>query len=230
MAKKKAKPTVDLSEEPVRRILQELLAEFRQRDLGTQELVAHYKGLPPKVLKEFCCADGAVPEVDFDLALKELIAAELVKTGPMEMYDNKPGSGVMILGFYSKNEYSYLTQDGYKAAVKLGTARPSRMPTPHVHISGGTFHQSPIGVGENVIQTLNASAGIDEVIAQLRTEIEKVVTAPAKQEQAFAQLDALQQAPDKPSKLNRYFQIMGVLSDHITVLSPVLQLLLHKLS
>lgn len=168
-------------------------------------------------------------EVDYDLAFDELDAVGMVKTGPIEPYENDPSSSVFVMMLFSKKEYCYLTQEGYKAAVKLGPFRPTRPPAPRVHISGGTFHQSPIGIGDSVVQTLHASAGLDEVIAELRAGIAKAVTDQAKQREATDQLDALQQAPDKPSKLNRYFQIMGILSDHMTVLGPTLQVLLHKL-
>jgi hypothetical protein len=40
-----------------------------------------------------------------------------------------------------------------------------------VHISGGTFHQSPIGVGTKISQTVNISASSDELFSRLREEI-----------------------------------------------------------
>jgi hypothetical protein len=76
-----------------RLILSHLLSEFRERKLTTSDLQHSYKGLPPSELKDLCIANG-VCEVDYDLAMKELMGEGLVKTGPMRAYDNPPGSFV----------------------------------------------------------------------------------------------------------------------------------------
>jgi hypothetical protein len=140
---KERKTMVDLEDEAVKRILSALLAEFKQRKLGALDLDQGYEGLSPAYLKETCCNDGRVTEVDFDLAIKGLTDAEFVKTGPMKMYDNDPNSSVMIVAFYSANEFTYLAEAGYKLALKLNAVKAPRPSIPHVHISGGTFHHSP---------------------------------------------------------------------------------------
>ncbi len=152
MAKRSNKSTT--VGEPAKAILSVLLTEFREKGFGTGELRNTYRGLSPAALKS-ACVGGRLSDVDFDLAMSELDEGDLVKTGPMTAYENPPGSDVVILALYSKNEYSYLTEEGYKAAARLGVTRPPRLPVPNVHISGGTFHQSPIGVGTQVSQTIN---------------------------------------------------------------------------
>jgi hypothetical protein len=92
--------------------------------------------------------------VDYDLALKELEERKLVGTGPMAMYDNPRNSAVVVLAMFSKREYIYLKEEGYKMArdnpvnVKPATKQ-------NVHISGGNFYQSPIGIGGQVSQNIN---------------------------------------------------------------------------
>jgi hypothetical protein len=227
MAKKSTKsPTLD---ETARVILSLLLTEFRAKGLGMEELGNTYQGLSPTALKSTCCADGRISDVDFDLAMSDLDNADLVKTGPMEMYDNPPGSSVVVIGFYSKNEYSYLTEQGYKAATRLGIARPPGMSVPRVHISGGTFHQSPIGIGDQVAQTVNISASSDELFNRLREEIQERISDDKKRSDIIVQLDALEDAKDKPSRLERYTQLVGVIGDHVTVFGPLLTLLLQRL-
>jgi hypothetical protein len=156
---KKSKKSTTL-DEPAKTILSVLLTEFREKGFGMEELRNTYRGLSPAALKSTCCADGKLSDVDFDLAMSDLDEDDLVKTGPMAAYDNPPGSDVVILALYSKNEYSYLTEEGYKAATRLGVTRPPRMSVPNVHISGGTFHQSPIGVGTQVSQTVQQQHNI----------------------------------------------------------------------
>lgn len=218
MAKQKA-PTVNLEEEAVKRIFAALLTEFRQKGYGTEELHNGYEGLSPVALKEICSADGRVSEVDFDLAMKDLEQDDLVKTGPMEAYDNPPGSYVMVIALFSKNEYAYLTEKGYKAATRVKLARAAG--TQHVHISGN-FHQSPIGVGNHISQSVSISAASSEMFDRLREEIRTRIEDVPKRSEALVRLDALEAAPDRPSKLERYTQLVGVLGDHITVLSFLL--------
>jgi hypothetical protein len=55
-------------------ILSALLAEFREKNLGTEQLRDTYKGLSPTALRSTCCADERFSDVDFDLAMEELCA------------------------------------------------------------------------------------------------------------------------------------------------------------
>jgi hypothetical protein len=215
-------------DEAAERILSTLLAEFKQKGLGSDELQTTYQGLSPASLRSACHADG-ISDVDFDRAMKELDEGDLVKTGPMAVYNNPPGSLVTVVALYSKNEYSYLTEEGYKAATRLGT-KPPRISAPRVHISGGTFHQSPIGVGEQVSQTVNIQAGSEELLNRLREEILARVADEQRRSEIIMHLDALEDARDKPSMLERYNKLVGVIGDHVTVFGPLLTLILQRLT
>jgi hypothetical protein len=68
-----------------------------------------------------------------------------------------------------------------------------------------------------------------ELIERLRTEICKHIAVEEKRTDALAKLDELREAPDKPSKLDRYSQLMSVIGDHITVLGFLMHPLLQKL-
>jgi hypothetical protein len=225
MAKRPKTVTLD---DPAKRVLSVLLAEFQEKRFGAAELEDTYRGLAPATLKSICTTDGGLSEVDFDLAIKELEEYDLVETGPMELYDNPPGSTVTVIAFYSKNEYSYLTEEGYKLATRFGT-RPPRMPAPRVHISGGTFHQSPVAVGTQVSQTVNISASSDELLARLREEVQERVVDDQKRSEIMLHIDALEEAQGKPSMIERYNKLVGVIGDHVTVFGPVLTLLLQRL-
>jgi hypothetical protein len=94
-----------------------LLQDFRARGLGADALESGYDGMALQELKKrSLAADNTTTAVDFDLALKELEEKKLVGTGPMDVVDNPPGSTVIVVGVYSKREYVYLTEKGYKAA------------------------------------------------------------------------------------------------------------------
>ncbi|MFE0757186.1 hypothetical protein ACFW16_24720 [Inquilinus sp. NPDC058860] len=140
-------------------VLADLLADFMARDLTADDLRAGYEGLSLTDLKANRLASGAT-NVDYDLALKELEESALIGTGPMAAYENDPNSGVMILGIYSKREFAYLTELGYRTANQSkATAKPAQRSEarPSVHISGGTFHQSPIGIGGHVTQAVSVN-------------------------------------------------------------------------
>jgi hypothetical protein len=94
-----------------------LLQDFRARGLDASALESGYEGMAiPELRNRSLGADNTTTAVDFDLALKELEEKELVDTGPMDVIDNPPGSAVVLVGLYSKREYVYLTEKGYKAA------------------------------------------------------------------------------------------------------------------
>ena len=229
MAKRKQVGKVSLDNEAVQEILTALLQEFRQRHLGADELRTGYKGLSPAELKRICCTGGAISNVDFDLAMKDLVDADLVSTGPKVPYENTPGSMVVILSLYSKNEYAFLTEDGYKAAAKARPKAPPHVPSTSVHISGGTFNQSPIGIGSQVQQTVNLNAATEELFSRLRDEIQAHVADAEKQTAALAHLESLEAAPDKPTAIARYNQLVGSIADHMTVLGPFLNPLLQQI-
>ena len=209
------------------KILSELLAEFKHRNLGTEQLQHTYEGLSPAELRSMCCQDGRFSTVDFDLAMKELNVAELVKTGPMKPFENPPHSLVAVFALFSENKYSYLTEEGYKLAVKLSAPKSPRAPAQRVHISGGTFHQSPIGIGGHVSQTLNVSES--RIYNLLREEAEARVTDENQRAEIVTHIDALESAPDQLSKIERYNKLVASIADHVTIFGPLLSTLLPML-
>ena len=125
-------------------ILADVLADFRDKKLGSEALRDGYIGAPLFNIEEKYCGKEGTGKVDFDLALKELETNNFVNTGPMEPYKSDPNSGILIIALFSKREYVYLTEKGYRAAQQSKSpVRPTARTT--VNISGGNFHQSPIG-------------------------------------------------------------------------------------
>lgn len=147
-------------------ILLDVVADFRAKDLASHALSDGYIGASITALEVKHCADGSYSKVDFDLALKQLEVNKLAKTGPMVPYANTPGSNLVIAVSFSKREYVYLTEKGYKAAQK--PTSKSRATATNVNISGGNFHHSPIGIGSTVNQAVKFDIGNDsEVIEYL---------------------------------------------------------------
>jgi hypothetical protein len=104
-------------EQVSKQILVFLLNDFQARDLSAESLHGSYVGVSLVELKKMCLsADNTTTAVDFDLALKDLERKKLVSTGPMVAHENSPGSPVVVIGVYSKREYVYLKDGGYKAA------------------------------------------------------------------------------------------------------------------
>jgi hypothetical protein len=133
--------------------------------------------------------------VDFDLAMKALEDGKLVGTGPMAPFENEPNSSVFVFAFFSTRQYAYLTEKGYRVAQQ---ARPVARPTPRpsVHISGGTFHNSPVGVGDGITQTVSVNVeNRTEVVEYLLQLLERGGTMP--DEVARRDVETLVQVTEK---------------------------------
>jgi hypothetical protein len=149
-----------------KQILSDVFEDFRAKHLTSQALSEGYVGVSIATLEVKYCTGGSSSKVDFDLALKQLEESKLVNTGPMVPYENTPGSQVVIIAIFSKREYVYLLEKGYKAAQK--PTMKTRSSTTNVNISGGNFHHSPIGIGSSVNQAVNFNISNDsEVIEYL---------------------------------------------------------------
>lgn len=116
-----------------KRILLDLRQDFTASGRPASDLQQEYEGLSLPKVKDTYLDEHGYSEVDFDLALKELEDHHLVGTGPHAVYDNDPGSSVVVLGFYSKREYVYLKEAGYRAASEFAVPKaPARPAAPRV--------------------------------------------------------------------------------------------------
>lgn len=160
------KKTMNTVDDLANQILTDVVADFRSKNLGSEALRNEYIGASTAALEVKYCADSSYSNVDFDLALKQLEESKLVKTGPLVPYENHPGSQIFIAALFSKREFVYLTEKGYKAAQKPTVK--TKPATTNVNISGGYFHHSPIGVGSHVNQAVSFNISDDsEVIEYL---------------------------------------------------------------
>ncbi|CQH44066.1 TPA: hypothetical protein ACJHGT_002778 [Yersinia enterocolitica] len=155
-------------DEAAKQILGTLLADFTDRELSTNDLKKTYEGPKIEVLATAVCNIDDITKVDFEVAFADLEKANLVKTGPMEAYKNKPGGNFFVIASFSKREYAYLTENGYKAARKAPN-RPQRVQrvVNNVHISGGHFSNMQLAAGENVQQSMSVSSGDSDSVSRL---------------------------------------------------------------
>jgi len=201
-------------------ILSNLLGDFKSRDLTARDLDDGYVGMTLAALRADCSAGAPVASVDFDLALKDLEEAKLVDTGPMVPYNNSPNSSVFVIGSFSNREFVYLTEKGYKAALKARSVAP-RVPTQHVHISGSTFHQSPIGIGSQVTQSLTGTLGDVRVFRELRKAVDGV-SDEADRTALLGGVEAMEKAHKTPDFTSRYAAFMTLAANHMAVISPLI--------
>jgi len=153
---------------PSKTIIQDLKERFVEEGHDSRALANGYVGVPINQLADRVRGVTGASQVDFDLSLKYLEEAGFVKTGPMELYDNEPGSGVIVLGLYSRREYAYLTERGYRVPPHDGTST-SHSSAAQIHISGGTFHQSQIALGKQVsqqqrVESINDAEAIEHLL------------------------------------------------------------------
>ncbi|NIF55568.1 hypothetical protein [Burkholderia sp. Ax-1724] len=145
-------------------VLASLLKDFTQQMLGSHELDKGYAGPLISTIEQEILASGGFAKVDFDLALKQLEERKYVGTGPWKAYENDPYSSVVFIGGYSVREYVYLTEQGYRRAKPAPSSRDSGPSQTSVHISGGTFNQSQIGIGNDVNQHLSVDVSNDDAV------------------------------------------------------------------
>jgi hypothetical protein len=218
-------------------ILRALFNDFVSRALTADDLEDGYIGMDIPALKESFCGRGA-SGVDFDLALEELEDAKLVDTGPSEPYDNPSGATVVVIGCFSKREYTYLTTKGYKAAQKL---RSTKGPQPrghnathlHVNISGGHFQQSPIGVGGKVAQSMTVASGGETVFGDLQKLVNESSMDEGDRARLRSAIEAMASAKNTPSFRDRYREFIAQAADYMTLIGlylPALTGLLRSMS
>lgn len=163
-------------DEAAKQILGTLLADFSDRGLTANDLKSGYEGPKPEVLATAICNVADITAVDFDVAFSDLEKDKLIKTGPMAMYDNDRNSSVIFIGSYSKREYVYLTEAGYKESRKAPN-RPQKVQriVNNLTITGGQFSNMQLGQGENINQSMDiTTASSDlEIVAKLISILEQ---------------------------------------------------------
>jgi len=207
-------------EELSNEILRHLLADFVGRTLTSEELTNGYVGMTLALLKEKLLTEKSLSSVDFDLAFKDLERGDLVHTGPLVPYDNPPGSTVVVIGIFSNREYAYLTEKGYKAAQKVRTESGRKPGHTYVSISGGHFQQSPIGIGENITQSVTATSGAAPVFADLHRVVNESSIEGDDRNRLVAAIEAMQNAHNKPSFRDRYREFIALAADYMTLIGP----------
>ncbi|EOZ5674161.1 hypothetical protein ACQSMR_000910 [Morganella morganii] len=158
-------------DEAAKQILGSLLADFNDRKCTATDLREGYEGPQITLLSEAICNSNSVNQVDFDIALKGLEDKKLIKTGPMDIYtsENK-GNAVFIMPFsYSKREYAFLSENGYREARKEPNKPTKVHRVTNVNISGGQFGNLQVATGDNSQQSLATNNAVSdaEIISQL---------------------------------------------------------------
>ncbi|MBG3079011.1 hypothetical protein I4632_02040 [Proteus mirabilis] len=161
-------------DEAAKQILGTLLADFNDRGLTAEDLRNGYEGPQIVALATAVCNIDDITQVDFDVAFSELEKNQLIKTGPMEPYKNKPGSRALIIASFNKREYVYLAEKGFKAARRTPN-RPERVNrvVNNVHISGGQFNNLQLATGDTVSQNMSIANNSDsDAVKQLISILE----------------------------------------------------------
>lgn len=162
-------------DEAAKQILGTLLADFTDRGLTAQDLKGGYEGPNIEALATAVCSVADFTSVDFEVAFGDLEKRKMIKTGPMAVYDNDRDSSLVFIGIYSKREFVYLTEAGYKESRKAPN-RPQRVQriVNNLTITGGHFSNTQLGQGEVVSQTQNITTSSDsEIVAKLITILEE---------------------------------------------------------
>ncbi|AGP47375.1 hypothetical protein SOD10_23610 [Serratia plymuthica] len=163
-------------DEAAKQILGTLLADFSDRGLTAKDLKSGYEGPKPETLATAVCSVADITTVDFEVAFSDLEKGKLIKTGPMAMYDNDRNSSVIIIASYSKREYVYLTEAGYKESRKAPN-RPHRVQriVNNLTITGGQFSNMQLGQGESLNQSMSVTTpnSDSEIVEKLISILEQ---------------------------------------------------------
>ncbi|MBH3446858.1 MULTISPECIES: hypothetical protein [Pseudomonas] len=162
-------------DEAEKQILGALLIDFSERQLDAQQLKKPYEGPKISDLISAICSGDDITRVDFDIALNDLVKQKLIKTGPWQPYENKPGAGFILVGGHSLKEYACLTELGYKSA-RQAPNRPAKSQriVNNLHISGGQFTNLQLAAGEIITQKMQSNTGADsDILAKLIQILEK---------------------------------------------------------
>lgn len=211
---------MDDVEELSNEILRHLKTDFVDRSLVSEALSEGYVGQNLAALKVLF-SDRGESSVDFDLALKELEKAGLVKTGPMVPFDNPPGSRVVVFALFSRREYVFLTEKGYKAAQRTRSSRkPSETTKLQVNISGGHFQQSPIGIGDRINQSVSEVSGDARVFCDLQRVVSESGIDAGDRARLLAAIGDMEKAHNTPSFRDRYREFIALAADYMTLIGP----------
>jgi hypothetical protein len=85
--------TVSKVEELSKAILRDLLADFVDQKRTVDDLANGYEGVHRSPLKQKYCSEVSTSEVDFDLALNDLVNDKRVDTGPMDFFHSSGNTG-----------------------------------------------------------------------------------------------------------------------------------------
>lgn len=164
--------------EAEKRILGALLADFTDRNLESKHLLSGYEGPKLAALIAAVLMTEDITKTDFDLAMNDLEAKKLVRTGPIKQSEhqgNYPGVVVLSIGGYSTREYAYLTEIGYKAARDKPN-RPSQAAriTNNVTISGVNNSSIQLAAGSGITQNfVSGTEANNEVLLKLIEILER---------------------------------------------------------
>jgi len=184
-----------------RKIIQDLKDRFVEAGHGSDALHIGYEGVPIKQLAERVRNDTGASQVDFDISLKHLEERNFITTGPLAAHDHQPGSGVFILGLYSKREYACVTEDGYRVLTQLEPSQTRAKGAAPINIGHIGSFVGNLGHG-NISGSITVSnlktEQIGSIIPQLRAHRAELVAAGADGDTLDERLSALEKALGTP--------------------------------
>jgi len=209
-----------------KQILADVVAYFRPKDLGTSALSKGYVGPSIAALGIKYCADGPYSKVDFDLAVKLLEESKFINTGPMVPFENKPDSQFVVMGVFSKREFVYVTEKGYKATQKSPATRSSTKLAENIHFHGDNAR---FNVNSSDNSTNIASVTNEQLFVQMQ-EAARSITDENERNEIVSRLPELEKARGTGGFLQAYQNFMASATNHVTVSAPFLPILAQMLT
>ena len=209
-----------------KQILADVVAYFRPKDLGTSALSKGYVGPSIAALGIKYCADGPYSKVDFDLAVKLLEESKFINTGPMVPFENKPDSQFVVMGVFSKREFVYVTEKGYKATQKSPATRSSTKLAENIHFHGDNAR---FNVNSSDNSTNIASVTNEQLFVQMQ-EAARSITDENERNEIVSRLPELEKARGTGGFLQAYQNFMASATNHVTVSVPFLPILAQMLT
>ncbi len=150
-----------------KRILIDLFTDFQSKAVTHKDLIKGYEGISISELEKNLVG-GSSEKVSYDIAFDDLMKEKLIWTGPRVFFNKRLADDRSFIGTEDKKEYVCITETGLKYYFnKFKEVKSKARESSTVSINHSNFYNSPVGIGENIYQTISISEEGEILVKEL---------------------------------------------------------------